>query len=184
MIDLETKRFCKHSRQRGINVLHGLYDLIKENITNNYVICEIGSYRGVSSSLLAEFCHKLYCIDPWIPYSNDIDGVSHSMIADAEKEFDERSANFTNIIKIKKSSLDACATFENHYFDMIYIDGSHSYQDVKNDITHWKEKIKPGGLISGHDYSIISVNKAISDTIGLHDIKTYSDSSWIKRINL
>lgn len=184
MIDLNTRRFDKVYDANGINVLHGLYDLIKENIQPNYTICEIGSFRGVSSSLFAEFCKTVYCIDPWVPYSNNIDVVNQGMIDDAEREFNERSENYTNIIKIKSSSLEACKTFDDNYFDLVYVDGSHSYNDVKNDIVNWLPKIKQSGFISGHDFYHESIKRAIFETIGLEDIKTYSDSSWLKRTNI
>lgn len=184
MIDLNTRRFDKVHDAEGVNLLYGLNDLIKENVQPNYIICEIGSFRGVSSSLFAEFCKVLYCIDPWKPYSNDIDVVNNGMINDAEKEFDDRSQNYKNIIKRKDTSQASCTTFENNYFDLVYIDGSHSYQDVKNDIINWLPKIKQSGFISGHDFYHKSIKQAISETIGLDDIKTYSDSSWLKRVNI
>ncbi len=41
---------------------------------------------------------------------------------------------------------------EDEYFDFIYIDGSHLYEDVKRDLNDWLPKLKDGGIIGGHDY--------------------------------
>lgn len=184
MIDLNTKRFCKIGVENGVNLLHGLHDLIQENISSNFIVCEIGSFRGVSASLFAEFCTKLYCVDPWKSYKSNFDNISEFTIEEAEREFDERMSNYKNIVKVKSTSLEACKNFDDHYFDLVYIDGSHAYEDVKNDIINWKSKIKPGGFISGHDFLIKDVNRAIEDTIGFDNIKQYADTSWIKQVNI
>lgn len=36
--------------------------------------------------------------------------------------------------------------------DMVFIDGDHSYEGCTRDIEAWLPKIKPGGIISVHDY--------------------------------
>jgi len=39
-------------------------------------------------------------------------------------------------------------------FDVIYIDGDHSYQGVKRDLQLALKKVRPGGFICGHDYEM------------------------------
>jgi hypothetical protein len=39
-----------------------------------------------------------------------------------------------------------------HSFDFVYVDGGHSYDDVKSDIEQLKRVIKPGGIIMFDDY--------------------------------
>ena len=36
--------------------------------------------------------------------------------------------------------------------DFVYIDGEHTYDFVMIDIILWSRKIRPGGIVSGHDY--------------------------------
>jgi hypothetical protein len=43
--------------------------------------------------------------------------------------------------------------FSDGYFDIIYIDGDHSYNGVQSDLSISIEKIKPNGTICGHDYT-------------------------------
>jgi cephalosporin hydroxylase len=40
--------------------------------------------------------------------------------------------------------------FKDNSIDFLFIDASHEYEDVKNDIKLWSPKVK--GIISGHDY--------------------------------
>ena len=35
--------------------------------------------------------------------------------------------------------------------DFVYIDGNHSFKHAKQDIEMWWEKLKPGGILCGHD---------------------------------
>ncbi len=34
----------------------------------------------------------------------------------------------------------------------MYIDANHSYHAVRDDLTLWYPKLRPGGLFAGHDY--------------------------------
>ena len=38
-------------------------------------------------------------------------------------------------------------------FDVVFIDGDHKYRKVVADILAWRPKMKPGGLMSGHDFT-------------------------------
>lgn len=37
------------------------------------------------------------------------------------------------------------------FYDLIFIDGDHSYEGVAKDYDHWKKAVKPGGYITFHD---------------------------------
>ena len=41
------------------NYLNGLFDFIQNHIPEEYVICEVGSFRGISSELFALHVKKL-----------------------------------------------------------------------------------------------------------------------------
>ncbi len=53
---------------------------------------------------------------------------------------------------IKANSADAYDRFPNNHFDFIFIDATHSYKAVIEDITIWYPKLKIGGTICGHDF--------------------------------
>lgn len=50
-------------------------------------------------------------------------------------------------------SLTAAAQFADGTLDFVYIDGAHDYDSVVADLAAWTPKVKPGGLIAGHDYN-------------------------------
>lgn len=53
---------------------------------------------------------------------------------------------------IKKSSMEAVKDVPDEFLDFVYIDADHTYEAVKEDIREWSRKVRPGGIVSGHDY--------------------------------
>lgn len=143
---------------------YGLINLVDRN---EPVKClEIGcQYGNTSLHLLRNLPYlTLYCVDPYTYYV-DWDGseVNHddhaySVIIDRCKVYGNRF----NIIK--KRSDDAVCLFEDDFFDMIFIDGLHTYDQVKADCNNYYSKLKTGGVFSGHDYNIIEgVKRAVDE---------------------
>ena len=81
---------------------------------------------------------------------------------------------------IRKSSFDAVNDFEDESIDIVFIDANHSYESVKNDIDLWLPKVKTGGVLSGHDYSIsfFGVIQAVNEKMGTDNIVVKSDATW------
>lgn len=76
------------------------------------------------------------------------------------------------------NSVDASAKFDNESLDVVFIDMSHEYEDIKQDIEVWLPKVKINGYISGHDYSWIGVNKATKEKFGNRVYAIHGDC-WI-----
>lgn len=53
---------------------------------------------------------------------------------------------------IKNDSILESKNYVDEYFDIVYIDASHEYKYVIEDIKHWLPKVKSGGIICGDDY--------------------------------
>jgi SAM-dependent methyltransferase len=53
---------------------------------------------------------------------------------------------------VREGSLRASAMFTDASLDLVMIDGKHNYRDVKADIKAWMRKVRPGGLLAGHDF--------------------------------
>lgn len=107
---------------------------------------EIGTFRAEFSQLiLKKWKGTLACIDS---YSDSVTGMD--MIG-AKKEATNRLKGY-RAIPFYEDSLVASKLFEDGSFDFVYIDASHRYEDVKDDIEAWTPKVRPGGIVSGHDY--------------------------------
>jgi len=61
---------------------------------------------------------------------------------------------FENVIQIMKmDSLEAAEIIKDNELDFVYIDANHDYEFIKSDLNAWKNKVKTGGIIGGHDYN-------------------------------
>jgi len=133
--------------------------MIQEIIKPDSILCEIGVFTGeFANQLLKTNPKELVLIDPWcgISGSGDQDGNNFTTV-DLPKvyEFLEFYVKQIPCINLQKGySFYVLPTFPNNYFDCIYIDGDHSYSACKVDLELSLEKIKPGGIIMGHDYEM------------------------------
>ena len=163
----------------------GLVDLIKWISQyldpNESELVEIGSYVGDSTEIFAQHFEKVNAIDPWVNGYDSKDAASfqHPMIV-IEAQFDEMADKYPNIEKIKATSLYAAAMFE--AVDVVYIDGLHTYEGCKKDIETWVKRIRPGGILCGHDYQkrFEGVMRAVNEFRTPEAI--FADTSWAVRI--
>lgn len=152
---------------------------------SKFVMAEIGSYVGDSTEIFSECALKVHCIDPWQNGYDENDPSSYKFdMAVIEAQFDELVSRKTNIIKHKMTSVDGADLFEDGSLDFVYIDGLHTYKGVIDDITAWKQKVKPGRWIGGHDYGhklTPGVQEAVDELLGRPDAR-FRDTSWVKRV--
>jgi hypothetical protein len=48
--------------------------------------------------------------------------------------------------------MDALKDFDDGSLDFVYLDGDHRFPYIAEDIFFWWNKVKKGGILSGHDY--------------------------------
>ncbi len=53
---------------------------------------------------------------------------------------------------IRDNSVTASKLFEDKSLDFVFLDADHTYEAIKEDISVWSSKVKPGGWLCGHDY--------------------------------
>ena len=98
-----------------------------------------------------------------------------------------RVTPFADRVKVyKMTSAQAAPRIEDGSLDFCFFDGDHSKPGLMTDLTVWKPKIKPGGLISGHDYlnenTFGDVRGAIIEYFGnLDGVETDVNNTWFRR---
>ena len=114
---------------------------------------EIGVWGGGYSETLckANPDMKLFSIDPWQVYEGYSEIRSQGKADRMYLEAKERLEPY-NCALIKKFSMDAVQDFEPNSLDFVYIDGGHDFKNVACDISEWSLRVRPGGIVSGHDY--------------------------------
>ena len=96
--------------------------------------------------------------------------------------------NLLKFFSLLKGDINSyCLNFKNDNIDLVYIDGNHKYNYVRNDLLKTIQYIKPA-YISGHDYFennsndyLEGVFRAVDEIIGLPD-KCFCDHSWVKKL--
>jgi len=143
---------------------YGLAELLKDKI--NPVGLEIGCSEGDTSIFLLSSNPnlRLISIDPYVEYL-DWNGNQLNDRPNLFHKTKKRLSSYSNrFVLIRDYSDNAISQFENESLDFIFIDGLHTYEQVKKDCENYYSKIKPGGLFSGHDYNTIpAVNKAVNE---------------------
>ena len=135
---------------------------------------EVGVKAGSYSNFLLEKWEgkRLYSIDAWSRYKFQSNGTN-TIIEDApESKTKIKKDKFYNITKdtlsihkersviLRMLSGDASKTINDNSLDFCYIDASHKYIQIKNDIKCWLPKVRKGGILCGHDYDM-DINKWI-----------------------
>jgi glycosyltransferase involved in cell wall biosynthesis/predicted O-methyltransferase YrrM len=166
-----------------------LYKKMVKRFSSGSKFLEVGSWKGMSSAYMAvEIANsqkdiEFYCVDTW---EGSIEHEQYGI--DTSSLYDTFLDNMEPVRKYYKSirarSLQAVKQFEDNSLDFIFIDASHEYQDVKEDIIAWLPKVKQGGVIAGHDYLNVDfpgVEKAVHEVLG--DKITTEETCWVYEKN-
>lgn len=166
----------------------------------NPVGAEIGVFTGaLSQKLLERGDLTLYMVDSWATCASDSEyaksGDFHAALSQERQDryFEStcRAVQFAGDKAkiIRKPSVEAAAEIEDRSLDFVFIDADHSYEGCKADISAWASKVKPGGLLCGHDYNNVEypcfgVNQAVdefSKSTGL-PMETGDNFTWFIRL--
>lgn len=147
--------------------------LLIQHLPRGIRMAEVGCYSGES----AEMFFQIGQIDNFI--ACDI------WTGDAEicePVFDARLVPYSDRIrKLKMTSAEGADLIPDQSLDFVYIDAAHDYRNVAIDIDAWLPKVKPGGMIGGHDYNhkkYPGLVQAVNERFISPDF-IFPDSSWL-----
>jgi hypothetical protein len=148
---------------------------------------EIGVKQGrYSEELLSNWRgEELISIDPWLSADPD-EYVDRSNVSQDEfegyyQETRERLELYGDRSTIwRMTSVEAAEKVPDHSLDFVYIDARHDYESVKEDVAAWCSKVRPGGIMAGHDYvdgdlpeGEFYVKSAVDEFFGARDIPVH-----------
>ena len=139
----------------------------KYEILKNFEGAEIGTKHGSCAFQLLKLFPKLklYCIDPYEPYHDDkgkkITAATQSERLGVALNHLRPYLDKGRVQLIRRYSVEAANLFPKRSLDFVFIDAKHTYEAVKEDISSWEPIIREGGLISGHDYEMPEIRKAV-----------------------
>lgn len=180
---------------------HGTDPIFKDLIqqVNPATIFEVGSWKGQSTITMAQVLKeeerdcKIYAIDTWL---GAVEFIGQSGDWDLMLKYGYPQVYYQFLSNIVHSEVeDYIIPFPNtsaiaaRYFakqktiaDLIYIDGSHDYDDVCDDIGNYWHLLNKGGIMFGDDYDSNweSVVNAVQDSFD-EDMIEQRGGFWIVR---
>ena len=137
---------------------------LAERAVEHRCIVEIGSYLGRSTRALLDHTPGIvYAIDDWKgPRDVYMDKEERNSLYErfCSNVQDHINSRKCHVIRTDHKDIQFYKT------NMVFLDGSHEYEDVKRDIEFWKPKILPDGLLCGHDADWSTVQQAVVETLG------------------
>jgi hypothetical protein len=163
--EIEYDLFLMHIYERIL-----LWSFSKFIFPNNANYLEIGTYAGISALLIKETNPTIdvTCVDPYFPNAELENRLKYSMDELYYKTLTQisKTDGYPNGIRlIRGDSKRIIPMFKDDYFDVVFIDGDHSYESVRQDIIQSYPKIKNNGIIFGHDSNHTMVYDAITKYI-------------------
>lgn len=156
-------------------------EYIKTLLPENPKVLEIGVEAGHFAAKIMEVLEpsELHLLDPWewnpsngkvyseahmrnVPTAHSNVNMQINIERTYKKEITEKKVHLH-----KGYSNELVDNFEDQYFDFIYIDGCHLYESVKQDLKDYYNKLKPDGVLGGHDYiskEILFVQQGVTYT--------------------
>jgi predicted O-methyltransferase YrrM len=168
-----------------------VFDLVKERRHVN--VLEIGSWAGGSAIAMAKTIKEngsgiVFCVDPWQRYDlNRASNLTPLMIsvydemsnADGNEVFrlfqhNVCASNVSDlVVSIRAKSSQVLPLLNDQSFDLIFIDGDHRYEAVKQDIEMCKRLVSTGGIICGDDHELTA------DQVDDHVLMTSGEVDYV-----
>lgn len=139
---------------------------LAEEATKHRVIVEVGAYLGRTTVALADHVREggiVYSYDDWY-------GPRDTGVTDREGIFGRwmQHTSECRSLPVAMTGDHRAPETPPRVPDLVFIDGSHEYEDVVRDITFWRAQLREGGILAGHDVDWPGVARAL-DTVFTHD---------------
>jgi predicted O-methyltransferase YrrM len=145
-------------------------------------VVEIGSWKGKSTVAickgLADRNARMWAVDTFEGDAGTDQFIGQVPPGEVLDAFRANTREFAFLELVIARSTEAATRFDDASLDWIFIDADHSYEAVVADIRAWTRKLKPGGLMSGHDFG----QRGVMDAV-YHSFQTpsYDGNIWHTR---
>jgi precorrin-6B methylase 2 len=133
-------------------------------------VVEIGSWKGRSTVVLAlavgtASAGTVIAIDP---HDNSVEaevrGLQDSTLPEMVQNLDR--AGVSDLVRIHRCrSADVLPAIPDNSVDVLFVDGSHRYEDVLADIAGWRPKLRDGATVAFNDWSMPEVWRALRRSV-------------------
>ena len=152
-------------------------------------LLEVGSWLGSSVYIWAEAIQRylpaggqIFCVDPWSPYFDE--NILNTPGLEPSYAKMHKAAQDDTAYELFKHNVDVCQrafgisvrhqrgvsrevlpTLADGAFDVVYIDGSHAYDDVLYDLNECRRLVSDGGILCGDDLELEATDLSNLDQV-------------------
>jgi hypothetical protein len=191
-----------------------VYDMAVQEAHEGDVLVEVGTYLGKSAAYMVDAIRKsgkqllFYVVDTWDPviyarwwqHSNDpprpwpVPELVGKPLFEAFRYAAEKVGASDGMRVLRMASTQATRRFGDGSVRFAFLDADHQYEAIKSDIAAWLPKVKPGGILAGHDYldplsdyhplvSWPGVTRAVDEAFGSRvEKRGERENSWLVRV--
>lgn len=175
---IHTLPFDGHGWFLDVNARH-LKEFIQQ--INPKTVVEVGSWLGSSTRFIASNMQEqgiLYAVDTW---NGSVEHEGDPRLSSLYQQFLSNVIHTgltDKIIPVRMTSLEAAKAL-NIQADLIYLDGAHDTDSVREDILHWHPHLNEGGIFCGDDWGWQSVQVGvIQAAVKLGKGLYFDDNFW------
>lgn len=153
-----------------------VYSEVIKRASNGETLVEVGSWKGQSLAFLGQglkakgWSGRLVAVDTFKGETNqpahykEVEKYGGSIRSVFEQNM--KDCEIADMVEILESdSVAATSHFKDGECSFVYIDAAHDFDSVLNDILAWLPKMRPGGMIAGHDYQDAGVRRAVYECL-------------------
>jgi len=142
-------------RAKNICEVGVAYGYHAEHILDNLPDVE---YQGVDPYLAGYDPNDIFVADVAILFADDPQKAMDRLFSAVSYKLNAYNGR-ANLLR--RSGDVAASRFVDGYFDLVYIDGDHTYAGVMADLNAWYSKVRVGGILCGDDFVLQSVRDAV-----------------------
>ncbi len=135
---------------------------------------EVGSWKGHSTRHLVKSLQKtgkefvLFAVDLWskLPKENPLWEAHPEQMPYLRHIYNYnlvKSGTRNDVFDMIIDSTEAASKFKDRSVDFCFLDASHDYASVMQDLKAWLPKIRKGGVLAGHDIHSEDVGNAVKE---------------------
>lgn len=118
---------------------------------------ELGVAKGSFTFQVHKYFDQFWSIDSWCDERHDTKQYERFKRKIVRKKI-------TNINVVRSDFNTVVKTFDDYFFDFIYIDGyAKAHHQLRLNLNNWFIKLTPGGIFSGHDWQYPHVQEIINE---------------------
>jgi hypothetical protein len=145
----------------GEQLLEGEMNAIQRLSAGREMAVDLGTFKGLSATLLAATCRRVHTIDCY----RDLPADYHADILQPRRwdiwthTLEENQAMFDrwgNITCEAGLTAEAAKSWRGPPVDFMFVDADHSEQGTLKNVYGWKKRMRPGGRILLHDNTDIN----------------------------